>query len=495
MKRLQLQPSLRSKIILGYYAVAALIVGVSIFTFEQLRLVEEKILVGEKISELFDTTLEIRRFERNYFLHAEMADYQEAVNYMRKMDALLNQDFGRFAALAEPERIGALRRDLAQYADLMRQYVTANQPAGTRDAQLEERIRVVGKQIVGIAEDMANTERRLVRTSVASFRKVLVFSIIGGALLLIAFGQALSRRVVQPLRQMEASVNAISSADGDKLTPPSRDREIVSIINAFNHMLRELELRQKHLLRSEKLASLGTMLSGVAHELNNPLSNIWSSCQILEEELEDGNVAQQRELLARMDEQCVRARNIVRALLDFARDKPFKKEALNLSALLQQTLGFIKGQIPAQVTLALDVPADITVFADKQRLQQAFLNLIENALQAVGASGQVAIAARRRILDGQEHDLPVGCRAEGEVVEIVVRDNGAGIPPEVLPRVFDPFFTTKDVGKGMGLGLFIVYEIVDEHDGCIAVGSVPGQGSVFTITLPLARGATQQELN
>jgi signal transduction histidine kinase len=342
---------------------------------------------------------------------------------------------------------------------------------GVRRAELEPRLRDHGKEIVAIAESWVASERQELRSSLRGFRVLLVILIVGLALLMIAVGVALSRRVAQPLRQIEASVNAVSSGVRDKLALPSDDREIVSVVNAINHLLRELEIRQRHLLHSEKLTSLGTMLSGVAHELNNPLSNIWTACQLLIEELGEGDVEAQRELLLRIDEQGERARNIVRTLLDFARDSGFRKESVVLARLVEQSLVFLKGEMSSSVTIATAIPADMALMADRQRLQQALLNLLKNALDTTAGIGEVKVEARR---------MP-----EDDAVEIVVSDTGAGIDPAVLPRIFDPFFTTKDVGKGMGLGLFVVHQIVEEHGGSISVTSERGVGTAFRIRLPV----------
>jgi signal transduction histidine kinase len=154
---------------------------------------------------------------------------------------------------------------------------------------------------------------------------------------------------------------------------------VLSLTNAFNKMLRELELRQRHLVQSEKLASLGTLLSGVAHELNNPLSNISSSSQILSEEFDDGNREFKKELIAQINDQTDRARNIVRSLLEFSRDKEFKKQQLSLNGLLEETIRFVKGQMTGNVSVQIAVPADLMIVADKQRIQQVLLNLLKNA--------------------------------------------------------------------------------------------------------------------
>ncbi|MBS4096195.1 MAG: HAMP domain-containing histidine kinase [Sulfuricella sp.] len=487
---LALPTSLRLKITLAYFVIAILILGISLFTFEELKSVEEKILLGERVSELFDSALEIRRFERNFFLHRQDADFQENAHYVALLHDMLNRDSGTFALVEAPQRLATLRGELERYGELMQAYARAATAHSPLQAKLEGQVRNAGKEIVTIAEEMAATERRLVRATLSSFRHILVVVIVALALLMIAVGQALSRSVAQPLKQMERNVDAVSSGKRDKLPPPSPDRELVRITDAFNHMLHELELRQKHLLRSEKLAALGTMLAGVAHELNNPLTNIWSSCQILQEELGTADLDDQRQLLHGIDLQCERARNIVTTLLDFARDRQFNKEALALGDLLRQTVSFLKGGIPSGVTITIEIPEEQRIYADKQRMQQAFLNLIRNAVEAVGERGQVTVTSRH-CNPGEAGD-PL-CRIEGAAIDIAIADSGPGIPAEALPRIFDPFFTTKDVGKGMGLGLFIVYQVVDEHDGCIYADNPPGGGAAFHVRLPCtANGRTAQ---
>jgi signal transduction histidine kinase len=355
--------------------------------------------------------------------------------------------------------------------------------------QIEPRVRNLGKEVVAIAEEMATSERRQIQSTLASFRTLLLAVILGMTVLIVAIGRALSQRVVRPLQAMETSVAAISANRRENLSPPSNDREIVSIIAAFNHMLKELDLRQKSLMRSERLVSLGTMLSGVAHELNNPLSNISTSCQILQEEIGEADIATQKAYLSQIDQQTERARAIVRSLLDFSREKAFQKTPVLLRSLIQQTVGFVRGEVSAKSVVKLSIPEELSVPADAQRLQQVFVNLIRNALEGLGPDGQILISAQVLRASGPPAGtaLGIGCDIEGEVVEISVTDNGPGIAPDILPRIFDPFFTTKEVGRGMGLGLFVVYEIVDEHGGCISVQSTPGQGATFRIRLPLTQ--------
>ena len=498
------QSSLRQKITLGYlgyYALAFLVIALSLFTYIELRLIEQKIGVGERIAELFDATLEIRRFEKNYFLYRQVADFQEVSRYASKVDELLESSAADFSGLVLEPQILKVKNEVRAYRALMAEYVKAGAAETRQTERLEAQIRKVGKDIVAITEGMARAERRLIRATLDRFRATLLISIALLSLSMMVIGWMLSRMVVRPLRHMDRCVEAVSSGRLDRIVVPSEDTEIISITQAFNHMIGELELRQKRLLRSEKLASLGTMLAGVAHELNNPLSNISLSCQILLEEVGECDPEQGKELLEQIDEQTERARKIVRALLDFARDKPAKREKVQLAALFEEVLLFLKGETPPGVSIVSEIPAEIVLQADRRRLEQAFLNLIKNALEAIGESGEIRInAARHRLtresfVAGQGHDTRFlgKCYPGAEAIDIEIRDSGTGIPTDVLPRIFDPFFTTKDVGRGMGLGLFIVYEIVEEYNGCISVDSEPGRGTAFHIRLPLepADGAQQ----
>jgi signal transduction histidine kinase len=492
IKSALLHHSLRGKVTLGYYAVAAIILVASLFFVGELRTLEARVVLGQRATDLFNTVLEIRRFERNYFLHHQAADLEENARYVTLAQDMLAANQADFSAIATPARLAELRALLGDYQRRMSAFAAAAD--GRPIESIEPQVRQVGQEVVAIAEEMAGLERRQIQTTLASFRTLLLGVILCMALLIVVIGRALSQRVVRPLKEMESSVAAISTHRRETLSAPSNDREILSIIAAFNHMLKELDLRQKSLMRSERLASLGTMLSGVAHELNNPLSNISTSCQILQEEVGESDAATQKMYLGQIDQQTERARNIVRSLLDFSREKEFRKESVLLRPLVAQTVGFVRGEVSAKSVVQLSIPEDMRVPADAQRLQQVFVNLIRNALEGLGPDGKIHISAEVLRVSGPPEGTAfgAGCEAEGEFVEICVADNGPGIAPDILPRIFDPFFTTKDVGHGMGLGLFVVYEIVDEHNGCIAVRSTPGQGATFCIRLPreLAPGRT-----
>jgi two-component system, NtrC family, sensor kinase len=501
------QPSIRQKITLGYYAITAMIVALSVFTLLELRYIENKIMFAETISEFFDSTLEIRRFEKNYFLYEKRPDYDENIKYVAQTLSLIEGNRSELSAVTSSGQIEMFRTVLNSYRDLMEQYGKAGARENARRGLLAGKIRSAGKDLIALADDIARTERRRLQHILSLAQRILIISILLLSVAVVAIGQVLSRMVVKPLKALEKTMGIIAEGKFERVAIDSKDREIASLTRAFNKMLKELELHERHLIQSEKLASLGTLLSGIAHELNNPLSNISSSNQIMLEELKEAQAGSTpgrramdpafvQELAAQIGEQTDRARNIVRSLLDFSRDREFKKESLSLKAVLEETLRFIRGQFPQNIKLTLSVPDDVVIFADKQRIQQAFLNLIKNAVESITAEeGSVGIrAAKRRAIDELEEEnsgvynylkYRGKCTLDQDTVDIEVRDNGAGIPPDVVTKIFDPFFTTKDVGKGSGLGLFIVHEIIEEHDGCIAVDSEPGRGTAFLIRLPL----------
>jgi signal transduction histidine kinase len=492
MKRFHLSlGSLRQKIVFGYGAVALLVVALSAFSLIEMRLLAEQITSGERIHQFLGIALEIRRFEKNYFLYGQRADLEENRAYLIEARRMLSEHGAQFAAVANPQRIGALIIALEDYDRLI-----STHPPGNGDPPREAAIRQAGKEISTAAEEWSRAERAILQAQLDRHRHWLLAAIGAVLVLVVIIGQMLAWRVARPLRELEYNMAAVAEGRLAKLDLAVEDREIASLTSAFNHVLAQLETRQGQLVRSEKLAALGTLLSGVAHELNNPLSNISTSCEILAEEIAAtkvcaGDTSFEKELLAQIDAETWRARRIVRSLLDYARDRPFSRETVPLAPLVEESLRLVRGQIPAQVNLNVAVPAELSLSGDKQRLQQAIFNLVGNALDALEGAGELHVAARPARGPYPPDTLVFGqLEDKRPQIEVEVRDNGHGISADILPRIFDPFFTTKEVGHGLGLGLFIVFEIVEEHGGSIAVKSTPGQGTSFLIRLPAQESAT-----
>jgi two-component system NtrC family sensor kinase len=233
---------------------------------------------------------------------------------------------------------------------------------------------------------------------------------------------------------------------------------------------RELKALQAQLIHSEKMSSLGRMAASVAHEINNPLGAIVVySHLLLENTLEDfpgrGN-------LQKIVREATRCRDIVRGLLDFARQGPGVRKATELNTVLRATYDLLKGQsVFKDVAVEFDLgAAPLEIICDSSQLQQAFTNIMVNAAEAISGPGSLAIRTWR--------DEPRRMAAAS------FADTGCGIPPENLERIFEPFFTTKQEGHGTGLGLAIAYGIVERHGGTIKVESRPGEGTTFVVWLP-----------
>jgi signal transduction histidine kinase len=243
------------------------------------------------------------------------------------------------------------------------------------------------------------------------------------------------------------------------------------VIEAFNTMVRELERRQDQLVQSKKLAAIGTLTAGVAHQLNNPLNNISTSCQIAIDELQDGDIDMLKRMLRNIDQETLRARDVVKGLLEFSREQEFSLRPTQLAETVRRAVRLVQSQVPADIAMVVDVPEELILPMDSQRMQEVFLNIIINAVQSIGSKGTIAISA--------------GKDEKTDEVVIEIRDSGAGIPKEMQGRLFDPFYTTKEEGQGTGLGLSVVYGIIQKHHGDISVRSAPGAGASFFIRLPL----------
>lgn len=487
--------SIRKKIFIGYVLFITVITIGATFTYFNLNVIEEQVIFGNVTTEFFDTILEIRRLEKNYFLYRTADDYKEALNYINKAEKLLRENKKGFKKLLHDDSNMHLSKMLRRYKSLISNDFDLNEAERlSQRKDLELSIRKMGKEIVSIAEKLSQREQQYIQSLLLSIhRAVLIaiaFLIIFGAVV----GFILFRTVSIPLRLMEKSMHRITTGKFRKISIKSSAKEIASLSEAFNKMLKELEWRQRQLVQSEKLASLGTLLSGVAHELNNPLSNISTSYQILNEEIEEADIDYKRQLMSQIGEQTDRARDIVRSILEFSRAKDLDREQLILKDLIAETIFFIRGEIPVQVNIHVDVAEKIEIFADKQRIQQVFLNLIKNSIDAMSNNGSITISARSVYGEDEpdlenfsdiKNDYPSSeDDAEDYIIYIKLQDTGTGLEPEVANQIFDPFFTTKDVGKGSGLGLFVTHAIIEEHNGNIKATSKLGHGTSFLIQLP-----------
>ncbi|MDT8273770.1 MAG: cache domain-containing protein, partial [Desulfomonilia bacterium] len=300
---------------------------------------------------------------------------------------------------------------------------------------------------------------------------------------IISFG--LGQSIIKRIRILKQATEAISSGNLEYQLPPGRSSGFDIIDEAFNNMARSLKDRDERLqkafqriTRTERLASLGLMAAGVAHEINNPLGGILLYSNLVLEEMPADHTARQN--LEKIIYQTDRCKKIVQNLLDFARTPSGDQSPLSINDVILTSLNLVKDQsmflgIEFKTELAENLPK---IMGDASRLEEVFLNLFINASDAMTGSGTMTIRSRL---------------SSTGMIKISIADTGKGIDKAYLPHIFEPFFTTKDPGQGTGLGLSITYGIIQKHNGIIDVESEPGKGTTFIITLPPNRSTESSE--
>jgi len=272
--------------------------------------------------------------------------------------------------------------------------------------------------------------------------------------------------------------------------------ELSELGQAFNQMAIDLKRAQEQLIRegeiklelerslrqSEKLATIGQLASGLAHEVGTPLNIIAGRADLTMRKLGENNEAKKN--LSIIIEQTERIAKIIQQLLGFVRKKKPEQRALNLGPLLESTLDFLDQQIQKQKVKVVKELRDHlpAVIGDPDQLQQVFLNLILNAIQSMPKGGELRLIASPQWIS--KEGLEEGQR---QYAEIRVEDTGTGIRKEVIENIFNPFFTTKEKEKGTGLGLTVSQGIIQDHEGWVEVNSEEGKGSVFKVYLPAVK--------
>jgi two-component system, NtrC family, sensor kinase len=279
----------------------------------------------------------------------------------------------------------------------------------------------------------------------------------------------IAKLISRPIVDLVKANQRLAQGDMDVRVEPFGRGEIAQLDTAFNNMAGTLQATERELLHKEKLASMGQLAAGVAHELNNPLSTILLYSDVMYKDAAEDDP--RREDLKMIIDEAYRCKVIVADLLNFARHQEVLAQDTDLRQLVEEVITKVAHRSRFEgIDILRDFSPDLSLIqADPVQLQQVFINLMNNSADAMHG-GTITISAKR--LDAAS-------------VEICVADTSAGILPENLDKLFTPFFTTKPVGKGTGLGLSIVYGIIKMHRGQIHVESQPGKGTTIVISLPI----------
>jgi len=513
--------SLQKKILLGFLVSAACIGALLALLFANFVEINKETRFLEATDSIRSMSLQLRRHEKNFLLYAPEGAAGEVAairDYLSRLEALLaevrREHAPRTAALdrlvanfgAQFDAVlalfdGAMRSSAALAADapdyrrvaplvesnfLSQPLVDARYLRETADLpprhallatldRLDATIRALrhtGEEILSESKELDRVARANVDRFIDHSRRAIY--VLAPASLLLGLGTILYV-TAGALRRLALLAGVVEHAGSGQFlpVPEGGGDEVGSLIRKFNVMEERLAERERELLHSKKLAAIGTLASGVAHELNNPLSNISTTVQRLQRKAGDDLPPVVRRGLDDIYGQTLRVKSIVGDLLEFARGREPRPAAVELTSLARaawEHLGATRDLERVRFTVAA-TPAEIVVEADPEQLERVFLNLFANAVDAMPGGGAISFSAT----EGEE------------TARVRVSDTGPGIPAEALEKLFEPFYTTKD--KGTGLGLAIVFNIVEKHRGQIRVESVPEAGTTFAIDLPVRAAA------
>jgi len=329
------------------------------------------------------------------------------------------------------------------------------------------------------------------------YNRMILSGVISVIIMSFLLSLLLTRFVNRPIEKLLTATKRAALGDLNQKVGVESNDELGELANSFNHMISELKrsrdaieewtqtLEQKvqertkelqqvqdQLIRAGKMAALGELAAGVAHEINNPLTGVLTFSSLMLKKVDESHPWKKD--LENIVQQTTRCRNIVRGLLDFARQRKPDKKQWDINSLIERTLTLVENQAPFQnIKIVKEFKKDMPMLmVDPDQIQQVFMNIIINAADAMSKSGGT---------------LTIKTDVKDEVAEISFTDTGCGMSKEQLSKLFTPFFTTKETGKGTGLGLAISYGIIQSHNGDIEVESELGKGSTFRIKLPIGK--------
>lgn len=411
---------------------------------------------------------------------------------------LKGNDLRIFLVLRRLEKNLLLYRDQTTYGTFMKTFssLTADREAEEYRVLAEsvfelfrdekhavEKMRLRAREIQSFTEELSKRERSKINDILKLSMNMLLIAllvIVAGGIIINA---KLARSIATPIRELEKVTKKVAMGDFSEVIAVKGKDEITSLEISFNQMedrlkdtlnslelaVRNLHEKQAQLVEAEKLASIGILAAGIAHEINNPLTSVLTFSHLMLEQMPEDDP--RREKLKMMVRETERARIIVRQLLSFAKETKLKKVKTNINCPINEMIETLSAQgmfngIEVSLNFSEGLPE---ISADPIKLEQVVLNILLNAIHSMTPPGKIEITTR----------------AAGDFIEIIISDTGCGIPEEYIGHIFDPFYTTKDSTKGTGLGLAVSYGIIKKHGGDIEVKSTVGKGSTFIVRLPI----------
>jgi signal transduction histidine kinase len=465
--------TIRVQIVMAFSICFLFMGGIIGVSYVSLRRLTRSLDVLETAEQLNSAILEMRRYEKNYFLLQLDSDFEENVTYTNQLGVLLRREGEVLTEVLGASNYERFVRDCDEYGGLMEALRRIDCETESCD-DVRSQIRDKGRALLVLADQLVTTERRAIDRRM---QELIPIPLLGSVALLVLMGVVvifIGDRVVRPLARIARESEAVAAGTFQQITPYGDPKnEIQVLVSAINRMVTELEKRQEQLVRSRQIASLATLSAGIAHEINNPLNNISLILESMLEDVEELSGPDRDSLLQEAMGQADRASDIVKNLLEFTRSSHPKPEDVNVEDLIDRTARLVRNELDLhQITFTKEIRQELPrLHLERGGLQQVLLNLFLNSIQAMQDGGELRV-----VVDRTE---------TFDEARIDIIDTGPGIPEDIQSRIFDPFFTTKKDGVGTGLGLSVSYTIIDKNGGRMTVSSEPGEGACFSIFLPL----------
>jgi len=402
--------------------------------------------------------LVLRRYEKNIMLYEDKSHYETFMEAYRSL---------------KPEG------DIYSYGILMSKLFELYR----EEKAAVEGMRVKAREIRSFTENLSKKERSEIGNALKTSRNIVVYTFAILVILGTLVNIKLATGIARPLRRLETVTRKMAEGDFPDLVQVGGRDEIASLQNSFNRMagklrtamssleqtIEKLHEKQAQLVEAEKLASIGKLAAGIAHEINNPLTYVLTFSSLMLEQMPKDDPRHER--LRMIVRETRRVRNIVRQVLSFAKEAPLKLEKMDVNQPLAEIIESLTEQDSFKdIELSLDLAKNLPkIDIDPVQIGQVVLNIVLNAVHAITPPGKIKVTTR----------------TAGNFVELTFSDTGEGIPEEHLKKIFDPFFTTKDKTKGTGLGMAVSYGIIKKHGGDIRIESTVGKGSTFIVRLPI----------
>ncbi len=402
--------------------------------------------------------LVLRRFEKNLLLYKDQTTYGTFVKTFSSLS--VKSDAEEYRTLVE--RVFELFRD---------------------ERYMVEKMRLRAREIQSFTEELSKRERSRVNDILSMSSSLLPLALLIIIVAGIIINVNLARSIAVPIRELEKVTKKVAMGDFSEAIEVKGEDEITSLeisfnqmedrlkdtLNSLEHAVKNLHEKQAQLVEAEKLASIGILAAGIAHEINNPLTSVLTFSHLMLEQMPEDDP--RREKLKMMVRETERARIIVRQLLSFAKETKLKKVKTNINCPINEIIETLTAQgLFNNIEVTLDFSESLPeISADPIKLEQVVLNILLNAIHSITPPGKIGITTQ----------------TVGDFVEVVISDTGCGIPEKYIGKIFDPFYTTKDSTKGTGLGLAVSYGIIKKHGGDIEVKSKVGEGSTFVVRLPV----------